>query len=61
VTFAGLLTIGAREAQPSPVLIGWLSLYFGLILAAAFAPGRRLTLVALGLLLAMHASALVMG
>jgi hypothetical protein len=35
--------------------------YFGLILAAAFAPGRRLTLAVLGLLLAMHVSALAMG
>jgi hypothetical protein len=61
VTFAGLLAIGPSGLRPSPFLIGWMSLYFGLILAGAFAPGRRLTLTALGLLLAMHASALVMG
>jgi hypothetical protein len=61
VTFAGLIAIGASGLQASPFLIGWMSIYFGLILAGAFASGRRLTLAALGLLLAMHASALVMG
>jgi hypothetical protein len=61
VTFAGLLAIGAIGSPPSIFLIGWIAIYFGLILAGAFAPGRRLTLSALGLLFAMHASALVMG
>lgn len=61
VTFAALLAIGAIGKQSSPFLFGWIALYLGLILAAAFAPGRRLTLTALGLLLAMHLSALVMG
>jgi hypothetical protein len=61
VTVAGLLAIGATGSQPSIFVIGWMAVYFGLILAAAFAPGRRLTLFALGLLLAMYVAALVMG
>lgn len=61
VTLAGLLAIGAVGPQPNPSMIAWMAIYFGLILAGALAPGRRLTLAALGLLLAMHASALVTG
>ena len=61
VTFAGLLAIGAIGPQPGAFLVAWMTIYFGLILAGAFAPNRRLTLAALGLLLAMHASALAMG
>ena len=59
ITFASLVAIEASGLPASPLLIGWMALYFGLILAGAFAPGRRLTLTALGLLLAMHAVALV--
>lgn len=59
IYFAGDLAIGISGMRPSAVSIAWIGLYFGLILAAAFAPGRRLTLTALGLLLGMYAVALV--
>jgi hypothetical protein len=61
VTAAGLVAIGASELQANPFLIGWMSLYFGLLLAAPFVPGRGLTLTAISLLLVMHVTALAMG
>jgi len=62
VTVAGLSAIGQGQSAftPTPFAIGWMALYFGLLLAAAFAPGRRLTLIALALVLAMYATALAM-
>lgn len=60
VTTSGLIAIGAIHPGVSPILMAWMALYYGLLLAAAFVAGRRLTLLAIILLLAMHATALVM-
>ncbi len=60
IFFAGTLAIGASGFPQTPFAIGWMTFYLGLILVGAFAPGRRVTLTALGLLLVMHVSALVM-
>ncbi len=60
VSVAGISAIGQSAFTPTPFAIGWMTLYFGLLVAAAFVPGRRLTLTALGLVLAMYAIALTM-
>ena len=61
VTVTSLFAIGASGFQLTPLVIAWIALYLSLILVGAFAPGRRLTLAALALLLGMYVAALVMG
>ncbi|MEG3181873.1 hypothetical protein [Sphingomonas sp. LT1P40] len=58
VSVASLSTMGHSGFTPTPFAIGWMALYFGLLLAAAFVPGRRFTLTALALVLSMYATAL---
>jgi len=67
VTASGLLAFGTELIlHPAPLLgrtpafYAWIVLYFGLLLFAAFAPGRRTTIAAVALLLAMHLVGLVM-
>ena len=58
VTGVALAAIGAPETQASPAVVVWMAAYFGLILTGAFARGRHVTLIVVGLLLAMHLTAL---
>jgi hypothetical protein len=60
VTVTALSSIAASEIPPTLLAVGWMASYFGLILAAALVPGRRLTLAALALLLTMYGSGLAM-
>ena len=67
ITASGLLAAGAelilnpsQLLGHSPGLYAWMTLYFGLLVFAAFAPGRRTTIAAVGLLRAMHLTALVL-
>lgn len=61
VTVAALTALGEIGSRPTVFVVGWMALYFGLILMAAFVPGRRLTITALGLILAMYVAAFAMG
>ena len=60
VTVSAYTAIGVTGSQPSIGVICWMLLYFGLILAAAFAPGRRLTIGAIVLILAMYVASFLM-
>lgn len=59
VTLGGLFALGALGPQVGWLLACWIAVYFAAILVAAFAPGRRIILTAICLLLTMHAAALI--